>query len=130
MGATTGLFHAVAIVMLISGASKWRDPAPFTSTWLALWGRPPRGTTRAVGAIEVVLGLAALSGRFGGALALVVAAAHVAFAVVVALAIGHGLPSCGCFGRRAAPPGKLHVVTNLASALVATIVGVTALRAG
>ena len=58
------------------------------------------------------------------------AAAYVAFAVVVALAIRRGVPSCGCFGRRAAPPARVHVVTNLASALVAMIVGGTALRAG
>jgi hypothetical protein len=98
---------------------------------LAIWRRPPAGMGRLVGLLEVVIGLLAILGASiwpdsTAPVAVVVAGAYLAFAAVVAVAIRRGVPSCGCFGRRTAPPGAIHVVTNLVSAVVAGVVAVSA----
>jgi hypothetical protein len=131
MTMTRALYDAAAIVMIVSGATKVADPKPFESTWLAIWRRPPVGMGRIVGVVEILLGGVAIVGpsMFPGSTALIaslVAAAYLAFTGVVLLAIRSGVSSCGCFGRRAAPPGIIHVITNLGAAGVAVVVAVGA----
>lgn len=128
------LFWVVSLVLVVAGASKLTDPAPVAATLSAL--RRPSGSTahpagpgsgvglaRSVGALEVVVGLAALT--VGGPLvALAVAAAYAAFAVVVVVARSRGLESCGCFGVASAPPSWVHVAVNVVSAAVAVAAAV------
>ncbi len=135
MSLLRAVYDAIAIVMIVSGIAKMADPRPFESTWLAIWRRPPRGTGQVVGTSEVILGAlalvsAALWTDLAAPIALLVAVAYLSFTGVVLLAIRRGVPSCGCFGRRAAPPGPIHVFTDLASAAVALVVAVDVLRAG
>ena len=77
---------------------------------------PARVAVRIGGAIEVVIGVAAL--LVGGpVLCALVAASYLAFAgfVVVALRTGAPISSCGCFGKVDTPPSVVHVVLDLRS---------------
>ena len=87
---------------------------------------PPRVAVRVGGAIEVVIGVAAL--LVGGpVLCALVAASYVAFTgfVVVALRTGAPISSCGCFGKADTPPSVVHVVLDLLFAGVATAAAFT-----
>lgn len=120
VAAADALFWIVCAVLVAAGSSKVMDPAG-TAGALGALGLPG-GTVaaRGLGAVEVVLGLAGLA--VGGTLvAAGVAIAYAFFAVVVAVARRRELPSCGCFGARSAPPSRVHVVVNVASAAVAAV---------
>ncbi len=82
--------------------------------------RLPSGllAVRALGAGEVVLGLAA-GITFSPPLLALTAAAYLAFAVFVVAALGSNVPlqSCGCFGQADTPPSAAHVVLDLAAAI-------------
>jgi hypothetical protein len=117
-GVLVGCFGVVAAVLVVSGLAKWITPAP-TVTLLGALGLPASGwVARIVGALEVVVGAAALliGGRVAAA---IVSVLYLAFAVVVVRARRAGAPSCGCFGAGSAPPSWLHVWVNLVSALLA-----------
>jgi hypothetical protein len=117
------LFWVTCLVLAAAGAAKLADPAP-TGTTLAALGLPGgAATARVVGGVEVVLALAGLAVG-GPVVAGAVAAGYAAFAVVVLLARRRGLASCGCFGARSAPPSTVHVLVNVASAVVAAAAAV------
>ena len=83
---------------------------------------------RLLGAVEVLIGTAALT--VGGSLpAALVAASYAGFAAFVALAMARGglLSTCGCFGKPDTPPTRLHLVMNLCAA---TLAGTVALAPG
>lgn len=118
------LFWVTALVMVVAGVSKLQEPLPTGSTLGALGLPGGVGAARAVGAAEVALAMGALV--VGGPwFAAGVAVLYLAFASVVAAARRRGLPSCGCFGARSAPPGPVHVVVNSVSAVVAAVAAVT-----
>lgn len=114
------LFWVVSLVMVAAGASKLVDPSATADTLRALSVPGGAVAARLVGAAEVVVGVAALSVG-GPVVAAAVAVLYAAFAGVVVLARRQGLPSCGCFGARSAPPSPVHVVVNVASAAVAAV---------
>ena len=125
MGTLAGPYAAVAILLGIGGALKFRRPAP-TATALGSAGLPRSIVlVRAFGAGEVLVALGALTVGHA-AFALLVALAYLAFAafVVLALARGGALSSCGCFGEPDTPATPIHVVLDLAAAAVALAVAV------
>lgn len=126
----TALVHLVAFALLISGADKIRKPRPSTAAWRAA-GLPGRRfgdrlPGLLVGSVEVALGLAAI--LTGSAVAAVgVAGLYLAFAWFVRrLSARDATAGCGCFSASSAPPGKAHVVLDIAAAcgaLTAAIFG-------
>jgi hypothetical protein len=112
------LFWVVSAVLVAAGVAKVADPAGTAEAFAALGVPGGRAAARGVGALEVGLGVAGLSVG-GTAVAAGVAAVYVVFAAVVVAARRRGLPSCGCFGARSAPPSPVHAVVDLASAGVA-----------
>jgi hypothetical protein len=117
-GVVVGSLGVVASVLVVSGITKWINPAPTAALMGTLRLPSSPSTTRLLGTVEVAVGAAAL--LIGGPiLGAVVSALYLAFALVVVCARRAGAPSCGCFGSSAAPPSWLHVWVNAASAAVA-----------
>lgn len=111
------LFWVACLVLVVAGATKLVSPSGVADTLSAL-GVGGTGTARLLGAVEALTAIVALTSG-GPAPSLVVAVLYVGFAVVVVLARRRGLPSCGCFGARSAPPSMIHVVVDGVSAAVA-----------
>ncbi|MFN7148684.1 MAG: MauE/DoxX family redox-associated membrane protein [Microthrixaceae bacterium] len=119
-----GAFWAVSLVLVASGAAKLAEPTAFAEALdgLGIGGAGAstsvrRWTAVGVGLVELGIGLNALV--LGGAvLAALAAAAYAAFTVVVLVARGRGLASCGCFGARSGTPTAAHAAINAASALI------------
>ncbi|HVT42215.1 MAG TPA: MauE/DoxX family redox-associated membrane protein [Acidimicrobiales bacterium] len=127
-----GLYLVAAGLLVIAGVAKAARPDDTARALGALSGRPvPLRVTRAAvrgGALaEALLGLVALLVPRPVTAALV-ALSYAAFAVVVAYAWRRGGPlgTCGCFGRPDTPPTAVHLVLDVAFAVVATIVAATA----
>jgi uncharacterized membrane protein HdeD (DUF308 family) len=121
----SGPYAAAAVLLVIAGAPKVVKPG---TTVLALRSvKAPASATavRIFGAVEVLIGLAAVT--VGGRIpAVLVATSYLAFAAFVAYALARGgvLSSCGCFGKPDTPPTRLHIVTNIAAAATAIAVAV------
>jgi hypothetical protein len=119
-------FWAVCLVLVAAGATKAVDPAPLAVAIRALWGRPSGEhserswgpAVQIIGGGEVAIGVTGLAWA-GRPAAAAVAAAYLAFAVIVVRARSRHLPSCGCFGSRSGPPSLLQAGVNTVSALVA-----------
>jgi len=124
MTAFHGPFVVACLLLLIAGIAKLHRPAG-TAGALGGLGLPGGAVAaRALGAVEVALGPAAL--LTGAApLGLAVAALYAAFAVVVLVGRRDArLADCGCFGVSSTPPSLLHAVVDavLAAAAVAATV--------
>ncbi len=131
MTVLTTLLQIVALVVVAGGTAKLVRPGPFAGL-LGTLGLPGGAlAARAVGLVELGLGLwALLTGS--RAAAAVLAVLYLVFAATVVRARRAGAASCGCFGVVDAPPSTLHVVVNLVSAAVAgaaAAVGAESLRA-
>ena len=104
-------------VLAAAGSAKLVDPR-FTAGALVDLGVPQRLATwsavRAIGVLEVVLGITALLSGWP-VVAGLVAAAYLAFAVVVAAARRADTPlqTCGCFGVPDVAPTRGHLFLNL-----------------
>jgi hypothetical protein len=126
-----GPFAIAAVLLAVGGAAKAVRPRDTAQALTAVGLRfprvlPARVAVRIGGAIEVVIGVAAL--LVGGpVLCALVAASYVAFTgfVVVALRTGAPISSCGCFGKADTPPSIVHVVLDLLFAAVATAAAFT-----
>jgi hypothetical protein len=120
MGVWAGPFLIAASLLAAAGAAKVVDP---TDTVGALRGsgiRVAPTVVRVGGALEAALAVVAvLTGAPVPALA--VAASYLLFTGFVILTLARGLPigSCGCFGKVDTPPSALHVVVNLGAVLAA-----------
>lgn len=109
---------AVCAVLVAAGVAKLTQPAG-TGEVLGTLGVPGGATSaRGLGAVEVLLGLTALTvgGRWTIAL---VALAYAAAAGVVLAARRAGLATCGCFGARSPAPSPAHAWLDLLCAGVA-----------
>jgi hypothetical protein len=86
---------------------------------------------RAGALAELAIAAGALVGG-GRPLAALVAASYAGFAGFVMAALRRGVPlaSCGCFGADDTPPTGVHLVLNVAAAVVAGAVAVTGAGAG
>jgi hypothetical protein len=120
MEALAGPYAATAVLLVVAGAPKVVRPLPTARalTLLRLPGRPL--LVRLFGAVETVIGVAALA-RGGPVVAALVAASYALFAAVVLVALRRGGPlsSCGCFGKADTPPTRLHLALNVLAAAVA-----------
>jgi hypothetical protein len=120
MGALAGPYAAAVILLGVGGGLKLRRPLP-TAVALANAGLPRSlALVRVLGVGELVTATGALT--LGQPwFALLVGLAYLAFGgfVVLALARGATLGSCGCFGEPDAPATPVHVVLDLAAAAVA-----------
>lgn len=112
----TAVFALAAALLVYAGAVKAVSPR-----------EPVR--SRALGAVEVVAGAAALA--VGGRLmALVVAGMYAAFAGYVVLAMRRGAENCGCFGAEEdTPPSPRHVAIDGALAAGAGLAAVVGTKA-
>jgi hypothetical protein len=120
-----GPFAIAAVLLGVAGAAKAVRPRDTALALAAVGMRfprvlPGRVVVRIGGAVEAVIGVAAL--LVGGPiLCALVVASYVVFAgfVVVALRTGAPISSCGCFGKVDTPPSAVHVVLDVAFAGVA-----------
>lgn len=120
MNALGGPAAASAILLAIGGTAKFVRPA---STSHALRGlrlpAAPSGV-RLLAVAEMGVAIGALAG--GGRNAwLLVAGAYLGFAcfVVLAMARGGAVSSCGCFGAPDTPPTSVHVLVTISASAVA-----------
>jgi hypothetical protein len=123
MGAWAGPFVVAALLLVVAGVLKAFDPAT-TAGALRRAGVPAPGTAvRAGGVVEVVIGVVAIA-TGGTVAALLVAVSYTAFTGFVVMALARGIPvgSCGCFGKVDTPPSIVHVVVNAGAILAATAV--------
>ena len=120
MGGMAGPYAAAAVLLAVGGVMKWRRPGP-TANALGAVGLPASvWFVRTFGTIEVVVAVGALtSGQ--PVFALLVGVSYLAFAafVLLALARGGAISSCGCFGEPDTPATSVHVVLDVAAAAVA-----------
>jgi hypothetical protein len=128
MEVLSGPVYLAGLLLALGGAAKALRPVPTAGALRALHLPGPRGGVRVLGAVEVVLGLAAvLSGaRF---LLVAVGCFYVAFTlfVLVALRSGTALQTCGCFGSIDTPPSVIHIGLDAGLAIVCLVAGVKGL---
>lgn len=111
-----GWFFATAALLVVSGIRKVIDPAP-TSGALQAAGLPHHlALVLGLGVFEVGVGAGNLLVS-NSVLVWAQATLYAAFAVFVLWALRQRIPiaSCGCFGKPATPPTRLHVVVNVAA---------------
>ncbi|HEY7279981.1 MAG TPA: MauE/DoxX family redox-associated membrane protein [Actinomycetota bacterium] len=115
-------FFVAAGLLIASGLGKLARPTPVVDA-LAAAGLPGgRVGARALGVVEVAVGVGALW-RPGVATGLAVAVLYLAFAsFLVRLIRRGGAATCGCVGSGEAPPSWLHVSLDLAAVVVAAAV--------
>lgn len=115
---------AAAALLAVAGAQKLLDPSMTVGALRAL--RLPSSPTlvRAGSALELGIGVGALSAG-GAVLWGLVSLSYLAFAAFVAAALRAGtmIGSCGCFGREDTPPHRTHVLLNV---VLAALAGATA----
>lgn len=112
-------FSVAAGLLMASGAAKLVHPDGVLTAMSSLGARIPRSAGRALGAIELTVGVLAFT--TDGVLApLGVGAFYLGFALIVMGLLRRGdAASCGCFGQVESPPSRLHLVLNLAAASTA-----------
>ena len=113
---------AGALLLVAAGAAKVADPTR-TAGALAAIGWPSSPVLVRLGAaVELALGTTMIV--IGGpALAMLVAASFLGFAVFVLIALRSRTPigTCGCFGRADTPPRPSHIIVVVALAAAATV---------
>jgi hypothetical protein len=118
-----GLTALAALVLVPSAAAKLRDPASAVAPLPRLHIPPTIGAARLLALAEVTVAAVALlvPAWPGGAL---LGAWYLALTGVSVLLLRSGDASCGCFGRRSAPPHPVHVVANAGLAIAGAIAAV------
>ena len=118
-------YAAAAVLLVLAGAPKVRDPGDLVRAVRSVGLPVGRGAVRAFALAEVAVGTAALAapGPVTAGLLAMMYAVFTAF-VVRALSRGGVLSSCGCFGKADTPPTSAHAVVTGAAALVALAVAV------
>jgi hypothetical protein len=127
MSALAGPFAIATAVLALGGALKALEPADTAHALTALGLPGGRVLVRIGGALEAVVAIGALV-TGNAALAAIVAASYIAFAVIVAIALRSGKPisSCGCLGKIDTPPSLVHVAVDVVCAGVAAGAAVAA----
>ncbi len=120
MDALAGPYLAAAALLVLAGLQKVRDPAPLVRAMRSVGHPVPARLVRVAAVGETALGIAALT-TGSAVVATGVALSYLAFSgfVLLALAKGGVLASCGCFGKADTRPTRLHVVVTGGFALVA-----------
>jgi hypothetical protein len=118
-------FLVSAGLLVVSGASKLRNPEPGSQA-LAAANLPHRWTVvRALGAVEIAAGVTAAMWPVALSAA-AVAVLYVAFALYLTGRLRSNEPKapCGCFGAAEVAPSAFHVALNVVAAGVAVAVAV------
>jgi hypothetical protein len=126
-----GPFAIASVLLAAGGGAKALRPSDTAQALTTVGLRfpaflPARVAVRIGGAVELVVGVAAL--LVGGpVLCALVALSYLAFAAFVVIALRSGAPisSCGCFGKVDTPPSVVHVVLDVAFAGVAAVAAFT-----
>ena len=123
MGAWAGPFLVVALLLTVAGGLKAYDPTMTAGALRRAGLAVPPAVVRVGGAIEVVVGVAAIV-TGGPVAAALVALSYVLFTVFVVVALVRHIPigSCGCFGKVDTPPSLVHVGLNVGAIVTATAV--------
>jgi Methylamine utilisation protein MauE len=124
-----GPYLAACVLLAVAGVAKAARPmdtARAVSGVLPLPLSASRSMVRSGAAVEAVVGIAGAA-RPSSVTAALVAASYAGFAVfvVVVLARGGPLATCGCFGRPDTPATRLHVAVNLSLSASAAAVAAT-----
>lgn len=130
MDALAGPYLASALLLVVAGVAKVRDPLPLVRALRSARLPAPAAGVRLLALAEAGLGVAAV--LVGGrTTALLVAASYAAFTAFVLLARARGgvLASCGCFGRADTAPTSTHVVVTAALSAVAVATAAAPLAA-
>jgi uncharacterized protein YjeT (DUF2065 family) len=125
MSLAAGPYAIAAALLVLGGISKALHPGDTARALRGAGMSVPDAGVRVGGAVEVIVGTAALV--WGDRLsAILVAISYLAFAGFVATALARRLPiaTCGCFGRTDSPPTVTHLVLDLAAAIAAVAVAV------
>ena len=125
MNVALGPFMIAALLLIGGGVSKAIRPGD-TANALRVVGVPiPDALVRFGGAFEAGLGGWALlaSDRVSAVLLVL---SYVAFATFVVIAIARGAPiaSCGCFGRLDTPPSSIHLVVDAVAVMAGIAVAI------
>jgi hypothetical protein len=127
-----GLYLVAAGLLVAAGAAKAARPDDTARAMVTLVPGTPslllvRWAVRAGALAEAALGLTAIVFPRPATAALV-ALSYLCFSGVVAFARRRGGPlaTCGCFGRPDTPPTALHLVIDLALAVAALAVAISA----
>jgi hypothetical protein len=127
MSPLAGLVFAAAILLGVAGVGKVTSPGA-TRIALRSAGLPATAVAaRGLGAVEVLVAIAALV--VGGPVASgLVAVSYLGFAWFARRLerMTRGAAPCGCFGASSAPVGTLHVVINLVIAVGVAVAAVDA----
>jgi hypothetical protein len=118
-----GWYFMTAVLLVLSGGSKVRDPEPTRGALRAAGLPSSRRLVLALSGGEIAVGSAAV-GLVSPLIPALVAVLYLGFAAFVAYALIRRMPiqSCGCFGRSDTPPGWLHVGVNLSAVATALVV--------
>jgi hypothetical protein len=116
---------AAGVVLAAAGVTKLMDPAPTHRLFAALGIGGGSRAARAVGAVELCLGLWLLA--TGNRWAATLAAVAYLVLVVTVLTLRHRSPTtpCGCFGQWSGPPSARHVVVNVLGASTCALAAAT-----
>ncbi|MET0901921.1 MAG: MauE/DoxX family redox-associated membrane protein [Acidimicrobiales bacterium] len=114
-----------ALLLTLAGAQKALDPTMTVGALRALRLPSSPLIVRIGSAVEMALGIAAIT-LGGAALWWAVAVSYAAFGAFVVAALGKGtmIGSCGCFGREETPPHSIHVVLDAGLAAVTALTAV------
>lgn len=115
----SSLLYSLALLLVLSGATKLRKPAATVVSLRILLPRrlPGVSPVRLIGSIEIATGICAIvvGGRLGAAL---ITGAYLVLAAVSWRLAGNGA-DCGCFGAVRSPMTRTHVVVNVAFTVTA-----------
>jgi hypothetical protein len=112
------LAHLSAAVLVLSGIAKVRQPTALVLPLRQLHLPATRRAARSIGAVEVVIGLAALLTSHAAAMAALAAMWLGLLVAAAALSRGPNV-DCGCFGEASRPVGPAHLVVNTVFSLAA-----------
>jgi hypothetical protein len=124
-----GPFAAFAVLLGFAGGAKALRPLPTVRALRSVSLPASVSLVRALGIGEALLAIAAVvtAGPIAPAL---VALSYAGFAAFVgyAMARGGSISSCGCFGKADSAPTALHLVVNVAAALIAAFAALSPAR--
>ena len=117
-GALLPWLLAVALLLVLAGAVKLREPADAASFLGALGLPPSRLLVGAAAVVEIAAGGSALV--WPRAAAVAIALLYGIFTALVTVQLRRGVAvSCGCLGARTIPPSRVHLTANVLCAVIA-----------
>jgi hypothetical protein len=105
------LAHLSAAVLVLSGIAKVRQPTALVLPLRQLRLPATRRTARAIGVVEVAVGIIALLTSHAASMAALAAVWLGLLGAAAALTRGPNV-DCGCFGEASRPVGPMHLVVN------------------